>query len=124
MSPRSEEYFWRAKRSLKSAVLLLSEGLYEDAVSRAYYAMVEAAQGALSERDISTKTHSGLWAKFKEMFIDEGEIDASWPGEVARAQSLRERGDYEAEQVSQRVAAEIVASASAFVSAVEEELAT
>ncbi|MEX0992426.1 MAG: HEPN domain-containing protein [Solirubrobacterales bacterium] len=117
MSPRSEEYFWRARRSLRSARLLLGEGLFEDAVSRAYYAMVEAAQGALSERDISTRTHSGLWTKFNEVFIHAGELNDSWPAAVARAQRLRERGDYEAERIDEGVATEVVTEAASFVEA-------
>jgi uncharacterized protein (UPF0332 family) len=119
VSPRSEEYFWRARRSLREAELLLREHLSEGAISRAYYAMVEAAQGALSERNVHPKTHDGLWTRFSNEFVKSGPLDRSWPAVVARAQGLRERGDYEAEQIEGELAEEIVRGASDFIDAVE-----
>lgn len=39
-----------ARDALRTAKLALGEHLYADAVSRAYYAMLDAARAALSER--------------------------------------------------------------------------
>lgn len=52
----------RAIESLKAAELCLSESLVNSAVSRAYYAMFQAAQAALEAAGLvrSEWTHKGL----------------------------------------------------------------
>lgn len=40
----------RARKALKASETLMDSGLYEDAVSRAYYAVLHAAKAALATR--------------------------------------------------------------------------
>ena len=61
MSPRSEEFIEQARERLADAQKIL--GLVHPAVAAntAYYAMLNAARAALSERGEHAKTHSGTW---------------------------------------------------------------
>ncbi|MEK7794333.1 MAG: HEPN domain-containing protein, partial [Candidatus Hydrogenedentota bacterium] len=58
----SGEFFHKAERSLRAAIVLAREGLFDDAVSRAYYAVFQAASGALLIRQKRFKSHNGLHA--------------------------------------------------------------
>jgi uncharacterized protein (UPF0332 family) len=49
-----------AEERLKAARLLLERQMYADAVSRAYYAVFQAARAALATRDLESKKHSGI----------------------------------------------------------------
>jgi uncharacterized protein (UPF0332 family) len=53
----------RAASKLSAANVLLKDGYYDDAVSRAYYSMHFAARTLLLTKDITPKTHKGLIAK-------------------------------------------------------------
>ena len=59
MSPRSEEFIEQARERLADAQKIL--GLVHPAVAAntAYYAMLNAARAALSERGEHAKTHKG-----------------------------------------------------------------
>ena len=52
----------KARRKLQSAEHCLAAGDFEDATSRAYYAMFHAAHAALMPFRVSTKSHKGLAA--------------------------------------------------------------
>ena len=119
MSPRSEEYMEMAREALQAARLALSEHLYADAVSRAYYAMLDAARAALSERDLYAKTHRGLWSLFSESFVKSGEVDGAWSGRAEKARNLREGGDYGAKRPAPEAATEVVQWAGEFVAEIE-----
>ena len=64
---------WR--RSLKAqgaADLLLEAGFYEDAVSRAYYAVLHAAKAALLARNIITESHTSVRRLFGKELVQQG----------------------------------------------------
>lgn len=122
MSPRSKEYFWRAHRSLESAKLLRSKGLFEDAVSRAYYVILEAAKGALSEHGRHAKTHRGVWSQFNDLFISNGLVDGSWSTVIGKLQYEREQSDYEAKKLDQESADSAVDQAEQFLMMLESML--
>ena len=50
----------KAESKLNTAKILFEEGIYEDAISRAYYSMYYATKALLRMRGIFTKTHKGL----------------------------------------------------------------
>src|SRR2546422_2311614 len=50
----------RATQSLHAAELLAREGYREDAVSRAYYAILHAAKAALFVHDVATTSHAAV----------------------------------------------------------------
>ena len=54
----------RATQSLHAAELLAREGYREDAVSRAYYAVLHAAKAALLVHDVATTSHAAVRRMF------------------------------------------------------------
>jgi len=51
----------KAKDSLNSAQILFDNGLYDDCVSRAYYAAFRAAIVALADQGIKSKNNDQKW---------------------------------------------------------------
>ena len=88
-------------------------------VSAAYYAMLNAARAALSERGEYAKTHSGTWTLFNKVFVATGEFDRELSGLAGRIKEARERGDYDAAPPSVEEAADFLAGAPDFVAAIE-----
>ncbi|MGH2798455.1 MAG: HEPN domain-containing protein [Solirubrobacterales bacterium] len=98
-------------------------GHLSGAVSAAYYAMLNAARAALSERDMHAKTHSGTWALFGEQFVASGEFDRELARAAAAGQRLRELGDYEAKPPAGGDVEQLLSTAERFVNAVASMLA-
>jgi len=91
-------------------------GLYDDAISRAYYAMFYAAKAALLSEGLDLRKHSSAIAKFRELFVITGRVEAETLHYLGRAQGARERSDYVPTMPASREdAAEILATAEAFV---------
>ncbi|MFQ6057316.1 MAG: nucleotidyltransferase domain-containing protein, partial [Anaerolineae bacterium] len=53
----AQEYLASARDRLRSATLLLENDLYRDAVSRAFYAMLDAADALLVVKGLTPKSH-------------------------------------------------------------------
>ena len=56
--------------------------------------MFHAVTAILLQNRITVKTHTGLIAKFGEIFIQPGTIDREYGRMLARAEELREKADY------------------------------
>ncbi|MBC8520730.1 MAG: HEPN domain-containing protein [Methanomicrobia archaeon] len=82
-----------AERRIDAAKILLNEGYYKDAVSRAYYSMYYASKALLSMKGIQTKTHRGLTSKIRELAI-EGVIEVEYGKNLTKAEDKREIADY------------------------------
>lgn len=122
MSPRSEEFVERGHRRLRAARHSIESNDPEAAVSSAYYAMLYAARGALSEVDVHAKTHGGTWSEFARAFVASGRIDQEVGGLGAATQRAREDADYEAEDFTTDQASAILVDAERFVAAIEAAL--
>ena len=83
-----------AESKLDHARRIFEIGLFDDAISRAYYAMFYAAKGALLAEGEDLRRHSSAVTKFRELFVVTGRIDAEYLRYLGRAQSARERSDY------------------------------
>jgi len=66
--------FIRAEKSLKSADVLLHNGFYEDAISRAYYAILRSAKASLTLMGINVESHRGVRRLFGQHLIKTGKI--------------------------------------------------
>ncbi len=119
MSPRSEEFMGQARDRLADARAILDTAHPAVVVSTAYYAMLNAARAALSERNEYAKTHSGTWTLFSRVFVSTGEFDQALSALARRAKEAREQGDYEAAPPSAEEATEFVAGAGDFIAAIE-----
>ena len=85
----------RADKALRSATMLLAEGLLEDAISRAYYAVLHAAKAALAVANVSADSHAGVRRMFCLHLVKDGLIEDEYAGILVSAQEDRELGDYD-----------------------------
>ena len=84
----------RSERAFKAFKILWERGLYEDALSRGYYAIVHLCFAILIKNDMSLqKTHAGLIAKLWQNREKLGISDETVKN-ISRLQSLRENSDY------------------------------
>ena len=86
----------RAARTLSAAELLVREGYPEDAVARAYYAILHAAKAALSVHDVMAESHSSVRGMFGKHLILTGAIERKWSKQLAASQDDRLAADYDA----------------------------
>lgn len=99
-----------------------SSGAAANGRGRTYYAMLYAARAALSERDLSARTHAGTWAAFREAFVLTGQIGENIARDAQRAQSRREASDYGAASFDLAEARDVVAGAERLLAAVERQV--
>jgi uncharacterized protein (UPF0332 family) len=119
MSPRSTEFLDAARRRLVAASAVEEEDP-STALSAAYYAMLYAARAALSERDVYTKTHRGLWHELRRVFVETGELDADLVASVQKIQPEREQADYDAWAAPAEDARHAIELAGTFLAAIDE----
>jgi len=116
------------KRSLRAqgaADLLLEAGFYEDAVSRAYYAVLHAAKAALLARDIVTESHTAVRRLFGKELVQQGLLEKEWAMILAHEQDERASADYDVElSFSQKVAAQRVEKSRRFLERIRSFLQT
>ncbi len=74
--------------------MLYENSMYEDAISRSYYAMYHAAMAVLFLKGIKTKTHKGLIMKFGLEFVSKGYVDDMLGKAFSTAREEREYADY------------------------------
>lgn len=117
---------WR--RSLKAqgaAELLLEADFYEDAVSRAYYAVLHAAKAALLARDIVTESHTAVRRLFGKELVQQGLLEKEWAMILAHEQDERASADYDVELTfSREVAAQRVEKSRRFLERIRSFLQT
>ena len=77
----------KAEGKIAAARPDLDAGRYDDAASRAYYAMFHGARAMLAAKGLSARSHSGLAAVSGEHLVRSGEVDAQlgrWLGQGRR----------------------------------------
>jgi len=119
VSPRSEEYLEQARERLADAQKILTVAHPAVVVSTAYYAMLNAANAALSERGEHAKTHSGTWTLFSKIFVAPGDFDQELSALARQAKEVREKGDYDAAPPDAKEATTYVEGATDFLAAIE-----
>jgi len=117
------DYLRKAERSLAAARLLLDHEYYDEACSRAYYAMFEAARAALHTIDApeearSARSHSGVIAAFARYVVSAGLVSAAIGRTLGQAQNLRLVADYRAHPLSADEADQVEAWGQEFLDAV------
>lgn len=85
----------KADESLSAARLLHQHGMYNFAVSRAYYAMFYTAEALLLLDSLAFSKHAGVISGFGHYFVKAGRIDALFHRFLIDAQALRTLGDYD-----------------------------
>ncbi len=116
-------YLEEAEEKLDSAKLLLQNGYFKDAVSRAYYCMYNAARALLLTKDMSPKTHKGLISKFGEEFMKMEDDAKNYAAILHKAEDLREMADYGVyKEISRDMAESVVDDAELFLKKIHEVL--
>lgn len=110
-----------ASERLESAEILHREGNYRDAVSRAYYAVFEAARAALLTKQILPKSHAGTLTKFQEQFIVPGLVSKETSRILKRLEKERIEADYSfTKKFTPKESSEIIALARGFLATVKQ----
>src|SRR4030042_4010993 len=113
----------KAIKRLRVAEKLLQNGDYEDAISRAYYAIYHAAKAALATIDVFPKTHEGLVSEFGKRFALTGMLPRELGKILADAKAARETNEYSVTETIKKPEAEtIFANPKEFVTAIEKSL--
>ena len=113
----------KAKDSLQAARLLASEGLYDFAVGRAYFAMHFVAMAFLLSRKLVVREPAAVADAFGQRFSNTGVLPPIFYRWLVEAARLAERAEYEtATGIDAAIVAEQLDRARAFVSLGREEL--
>ena len=84
----------KAGTDLRDAQKIFSEGMYETAANRAYYAIFHAARAVLILDGQDYKRHSGVISFFRRDYIKTGILDESLSEIIKNAFELRTESDY------------------------------
>ena len=85
----------KAERKLEAADELYRSEYYEDAVSRAYYAVFHVVQALLLTEGQKADTHKGVVTLFSLLFVKTGKFSRDMGKYVVNLKDDRESGDYE-----------------------------
>ena len=113
----------KAKEKLRVAQGLLRDQAFEDAVSRAYYAVFHAAQALLLTEGLTAGTHQGLVNLFGLHLVKTGKFEKKFGRYLANLKDARENSDYEIYSgIDQATAQRAVQEADEFLSAAQHYL--
>ncbi|MFB6098892.1 MAG: HEPN domain-containing protein [Salinibacter sp.] len=122
MTDAQRELAHRAHERLAAARHLCDGGFFDDAASRAYYAMARMAEAALLEPDIAPKTHKGLRGQFGKQFATTGTFSTELGRNLRRAFDLRQMAEYSGTNLSTETTNDVIEQAASFVKTVESYL--
>jgi len=113
-----------AREMLRDARLLQENGgSAVSIVNRAYYSVFYAALALLVTADVEPNKHSGVLAKFDELFIRQGIFPKEMSRILHHAFDMRQAGDYQKSRViTDEQAVDVLTSAEEFVEAIEQQL--
>ncbi len=113
-----------AREMLRDALLLKeNRGSPVSIVNRAYYSVFYAALALLVTVNVEPNKHTGVLAKFDELFIRQGIFPKEMSRILHHAFDMRQAGDYQKSRViTEEQAVEVLSSAEEFVKAIEEKL--
>ena len=89
------EEWRRATRSLEAADVLAREAYGEDAVSRAYNAVLHAAKAALLVHGVAPESHAAVRRMFGQHLVRTGELEAQWSKRLTQHSDDRLAADYD-----------------------------
>jgi uncharacterized protein (UPF0332 family) len=110
----------KARDKISSAKMLQEYGLFDDAVSRSYYAVFYAISAALFSRELSFSTHSQVIGAFNREFVKAGVFPTSFTRMIKLMFDERQIGDYDYElSIDEQTAHESIENAEIIVSSIE-----
>ncbi|MDI6791719.1 MAG: HEPN domain-containing protein [bacterium] len=85
----------KAAEKLAAAKSLAKEGFFDDAISRAYYAVFHAASAVLLTEGITVNTRHSLKSMFGLHLVKSGKLDTHFGKVLNKIKDERENGDYD-----------------------------
>ena len=95
MTVEQEGLLQKAQRNIRSAKLLLADGDYDTAVSRAYCAMFYVAEALLLSKGLAYSKHSAVIAAFGREFAKAGIMPPELHAHLRAASEARNISDYQ-----------------------------
>ena len=92
---KAQKELIRANKALLAAKALWENHLFEDCVSRAYYAVLHAAKAALAMADVEPESHHAVRRMFGLHLVKTGKIEKEFARILTAQQEDRELGDYD-----------------------------
>jgi uncharacterized protein (UPF0332 family) len=113
-----------AKESLRDAHILRENGGSPvSVVNRAYYSIFYATLALLVTADVEPTKHSGVVAKFDEIFIRQGIFPKEMSKIIHHAFDMRQAGDYQKSKIiTAEQAIYVLSSAEEFLKEVEKKV--
>lgn len=87
----------RAREALRAAETLTRDRCYADAISRAYYAILHAAQAALHVQGVTAESHAAVRRMFGLHLVKPGVIEPKWSAYLVESLDDRLAADYDVE---------------------------
>jgi uncharacterized protein (UPF0332 family) len=85
----------QSELAMKAARLLKDAGLYNDALSRLYYALHHATLALLMTESIEPRRHRAVTSLLSSHFLPSGKLRAEDIATVSRIQTYRDLADYD-----------------------------
>jgi len=121
---KAADFMRKPVSSLGAARLLLENGYTDEACSRAYYAMFDAARAALLVVNApveaeAARTHKGLISAFGKHVVKPGLVSQEVGRSLGQAQHVRLIADYNGSPVDAKDAGQIVQWAATFIQTID-----
>ncbi len=124
LATKLQKIMAKSKKCLVIAKQHHTQNNYEEAVSRAYYAIFHSLQAALLTLGMSFSRHSSVIGFFNKEFIHKELFPKEFTQKIQRIFRDRQTGDYEYEKtISERDSEQDIADAETIVNTVEKYLA-
>jgi uncharacterized protein (UPF0332 family) len=116
MTPAQQALILKAQRSIEAAQSLISQGFYDFAVSRTYYAMFYVAEALLDREGLSFSSHAAVISAFGQHLVRNGIVSTEFHRQLIDAQAQRTRADYDVDvSLTQEDAEVLIVQAQGFV---------
>ena len=123
MTSEQEGLLQKASRNIRSAKLLVGDGDFDTAVSRAYYAMFYVAEALLLSKGLAYSKHSAVIAAFGREFARAGVMSPEFHAHLRAASEARNISDYQlASHVTEEETAQHISHAEQLLAAAWEFL--
>lgn len=114
----------KSKKCLAIAKEHQAQSNYDEAASRAYYAVFHSLQAVLLTLGLSFSRHSSVIGYFNKEFIHKGLFPPDFGQKIQRIFRDRQTGDYEYEKtISEKESEQDITDAETIVNAIEKYLA-
>jgi len=121
MTPEQAALLGKSADDIRAARVLISQGMYDAAVSRAYYAMFYVAQAFLLAQGLAFSKHSAVIAAFGKQVAHAGLVPVEMHRHLIDAQEARLQADYARKYrvLTEQVATSHLSHAAAFLEVAE-----